>query len=115
LEVELLMPRAVTSVSVEDVPRYPPIRRDLAFVVDEGVSHARVARAIRDAGGAIVATCVLFDVHVGPPLPAGKKSLAFSVDLRDPSRTLEREEADAAIERIRTRVRDDLGGELRSA
>ena len=115
LEVELLMPRAVTSVSVEDVPRFPPIRRDLAFVVDEGVSHARVARAIRDAGGAIVATCVLFDVHVGPPLPAGKKSLAFSVDLRDPSRTLEREEADAAIERIRTRVRDDLGGELRSA
>ena len=114
LEVGLLMQQAATTVSVQDVPRFPPIRRDLAFVVAHDVSHARLADAIRDAGGDIVATCVLFDVHVGPPLPEGKKSLAFSVDLRDPHRTLEREEADAAVERIRNRVRDDLGGELRS-
>jgi phenylalanyl-tRNA synthetase beta chain len=114
LEVDLLMQRATTTVSVDDVPRFPPIRRDLAFVVDRDVAHAQLASAIRDAGGQIVAACALFDVHVGPPLPEGKKSLAFSVDLRDPDRTLEREEADAAIDRIRSRVRDELGGELRS-
>jgi phenylalanyl-tRNA synthetase beta chain len=115
LEVDLLMQRAGTVASVDDVPRFPPIRRDLAFVVDRDVSHARVAGAIREAGGDIVASSNLFDVHVGPPLPNDKKSLAFSIDLRDPDRTLEREEADAAIERIRTRVRDELGGELRSS
>jgi phenylalanyl-tRNA synthetase beta chain len=114
LEVDLLMQRAATSVSVRDVPRFPPIRRDLAFVVDEEIPYGQVEAAIRDAGGDIVATCVLFDVHVGPPLPKGKKSLAFSVDLRDPTRTLEREEADATVDRIRIRLRDDLGGELRS-
>jgi len=60
-----------------------------------------------------VASCVLFDVHSGPPLPAGKKSLAYSVDFRDPTRTLEREEADEAVARIRARVAEELGGELR--
>ncbi len=100
-------------MEAHDVARFPPVRRDLSFVLDEQVPHAAVEAAIRGAGGALVASCVLFDVHAGPPLPAGKKSLAFSVEFRDPSRTLEREEADEAVERIRARIVADLGGELR--
>ncbi|MGZ5301206.1 MAG: phenylalanine--tRNA ligase subunit beta, partial [Actinomycetota bacterium] len=113
LEVDKLMRRAARTVQVHDVARFPPVRRDLSFVLDEQVSHAAVEAAIREAGGDLVASCVLFDVHTGPPLPAGRKSLAFSVEFRGPSRTLEREEADQAVERIRARVGDDLGGELR--
>ena len=115
LEVEALMRHAATRVGRHDVPKFPPIRRDVSFVLDEQVPHAAVVEAIRLAGGDLLTSCVLFDVHEGPPLPAGKKSLAFSIDFRDPSRTLEREDADEAIERIRLRVREDLGGELRSA
>jgi phenylalanyl-tRNA synthetase beta chain len=100
-------------VEAHDVPRFPPVRRDLAFVVDERIPHASVEAAIREVGGELVATCVLFDVHSGPPLPDGKKSLAYSVDFRDPARTLEREEADEAVARIKARVAEELGGELR--
>jgi phenylalanyl-tRNA synthetase beta chain len=113
LEVSLLMEHAATTVEAHDVPKFPPVRRDLAFVLDERITHAAVETAIRDAGGDLVATCVLFDVHSGPPLPTGKKSLAYSVDFRDPTRTLEREEADEAVARIRARVAEELGGELR--
>ena len=113
LEVSLLMEHAATTVEAHDVPKFPPVRRDLAFVLDERITHAAVETAIRDAGGDLVATCVLFDVHSGPPLPAGKKSLAYSVDFRDPTRTLEREEADEAVARIRARVAEELDGELR--
>lgn len=113
LEVSKLMRLAAKTVEARDVPRFPPVRRDLAFVLDERISHAAVVAAIREAGGELVTSCVLFDVHAGPPLPPGKKSLAFSVEFRDPSRTLEREEADGTVERIRARVADDLGGELR--
>ena len=95
LEVDELMRHAATTLQAGDVPRFPPVRRDLSFVLDEAVPHAAVESAIREAGGDLVASCTLFDVHTGPPLPAGKKSLAFSVEFRDPSRTLEREEADA--------------------
>ncbi|MGZ4148011.1 MAG: phenylalanine--tRNA ligase subunit beta, partial [Actinomycetota bacterium] len=114
LEVEALQEHAAMTVEARDVPRFPPIHRDLAFVVDEGTTHSRLEAAIRDAGGELLASCVLFDVHAGPPLPAGKKSLAFSVDFLDLDRTLERETADEAVERIRVRVRDELGGELRA-
>ena len=113
LEIDKLMRHAATTLQAGDVPRFPPVRRDLSFVLDEAVPHAAVESAIREAGGDLVASCILFDVHTGPPLPAGKKSLAFSVEFRDPSRTLERDEADEAVERIRARVAEDLRGELR--
>jgi phenylalanyl-tRNA synthetase beta chain len=113
LEVSLLLQHAARTVEAHDVPRFPPVRRDLAFVVDERIPHASVEAAIREVGGELVATCVLFDVHSGPPLPDGKKSLAYSVDFRDPARTLEREEADEAVARIKARVAEELGGELR--
>ncbi len=113
LEVDKLMRHAARTLEAHDVARFPPVRRDLSFVLDEQIPHSAVEAAIREAGGDLLASCVLFDVHAGPPLPAGKKSLAFSVDFRDPSRTLEREEADEAVERIRARVGGDLGGELR--
>ena len=114
LEVDALMRHSGTRVGGHDVAKFPPIRRDVSFVLDEHVAHAAVEEAIRQAGGDLLTSCVLFDVHDGPPLAAGKKSLAFSIDFRDPSRTLEREEADEAIERIRVRVWEGLGGELRS-
>jgi phenylalanyl-tRNA synthetase beta chain len=75
LEVSLLMQHAAKTVEAHDVPRFPPVRRDLAFVLDERIAHASVEAAIREAGGELVATCVLFDVHSGPPLADGKKSL----------------------------------------
>ncbi len=114
LEVDALREHAATTVEVRDVPKFPPIHRDLAFEVNEHTTHAEVEAAIRTAGGELVASCVLFDVHAGPPLPARKKSLAFSIDFRNRDRTLERETADEAVERIRVRVRDELGGELRA-
>jgi len=57
----------------------------------------------------------LFDVHAGPPLPEGTKSLAFSVDLRAPDRTLTDAEAAQVVEAIAARLAADFGAELRSA
>jgi phenylalanyl-tRNA synthetase beta chain len=114
LEVDALMRHGARTVEAQDVQRFPRVLRDLSFVLDEQIPHGAVEAVVREAGGDLLASCVLFDVHLGPPLPAGKKSLAFSVEFRDPFRTLEREEADEAVERIRVRVAGDLGGELRS-
>ena len=68
------MRHAATTLQAGDVPRFPPVRRDLSFVLDEAVPHAAVASAIREAGGDLVASCILFDVHTGPPLPAGRRA-----------------------------------------
>ena len=114
LEVEALMRAAPPTVRVEDVSRFPPVRRDLAFVVGAGTPAAAVQAALEDAGGDLVGSVVLFDVFEGTPLPVGSRSLAFSIDFRAPDRTLTDEEAEAAVAAIVERLSRDFSAVLRS-
>ena len=115
LEVRALMAAATTELTVRDVPRFPPVRRDLAFTVDAPTPAGEVQAALEEAGGGLVGSCMLFDVFTGAPLPGGKKSLAFSIDFRATERTLTDDEADAAVAGIVERLARDFGAELRSA
>ena len=114
LEVDALMRLAAARVVTADVPRFPPVRRDLSFVVGTQVPAGAVAAVIEGAAGETLAACRLFDVFVGAPLPDGKKNLTYSIDLRDPDGTMAGEEASAIVERIADQVRDRLGGALRT-
>jgi phenylalanyl-tRNA synthetase beta chain len=78
------------------LPRFPAAFRDLAVVVDETVSSGDVWKTIRIAGGRLLDEIRLFDRYSGPPIPAGKISLAFSVSYRHPDRTLTDDEAESA-------------------
>ncbi|MEX0743896.1 MAG: phenylalanine--tRNA ligase subunit beta [Actinomycetota bacterium] len=115
LELSALMDLAPSAVQVRDVPRYPPVRRDLAFTVDAGTPAGAVQSALEETAGELLDSCLLFDVHSGPPLPEGKKSLAFSVDFRAPDRTLTDAEANEAVAAIASRLALELGAQLRSA
>jgi phenylalanyl-tRNA synthetase beta chain len=114
LEVAHLMHHATARVVTAEIPRFPPVRRDLSFVVDASVSAGEVAGVIEGAGEGSVAACRLFDVFEGPPLVLGKKGLTYSVDLRDPDGTMAGERAAEIVDRIAIRIREQLGGELRT-
>jgi phenylalanyl-tRNA synthetase beta chain len=114
LEVDALRRHAGTVKRPVDIPRFPPVRRDLAFVVPADTPAGSVQQALVEAGGELVGECVLFDVHEGPPLAEGTKSLAFSVDFRAPDRTLESDEANEAVAKIEARLARDFGADLRS-
>jgi phenylalanyl-tRNA synthetase beta chain len=113
LEVDALMRLARPVAGVEDVPRFPPVRRDLAFIVDASVPAGRVRAALEATAGEL-GSVLLFDVFEGPPLPEGAKSLAFSVDFRAADRTLTDEEADVAVAAIVERLSSEVGARLRS-
>ena len=102
------------SASTDLPPRFPPVHRDLAFVVEDATPAGAVHEALRQAGGALLASSTLFDVYVGEPLPAGTKSLAFSLDLRAPDRTLRDEEAQEAVDRIVEELGQAFGAKLRA-
>ena len=97
-----------------DLPRFPPILLDLAVVVDEAVPAAEVLGCIRDAGDPEVRSVRLFDVYRGDQIPDGSKSLAYSLELRDPSKTLTDEEANAVRERIVSELTSRFGATLRA-
>ncbi|MSU46814.1 MAG: phenylalanine--tRNA ligase subunit beta [Lacunisphaera sp.] len=92
---------------------FPPALRDIALVVD-AARHAdevrnlllKVARGATGASFGVEAVAV-FDVYQGPGLPAGKKSLAFSLSFRSPARTLTDAEVNAAFTKIQRDVAAD--------
>lgn len=114
LELDALIRVTDDAVVVDEVPRFPPVRRDLAFVVAEEVPAGAMRTAIGDAAGDLGDRVLLFDVFRGPPLDAGTKSLAFAVDLRASDRTLTGEESESVVAAIVDAVRSRFGAELRT-
>jgi phenylalanyl-tRNA synthetase beta chain len=115
LEFESVMNAAAHDFAFRDVPRFPPVRRDLAFVVPNDAPAGRVREALVEAAGALLDRCLLFDVFRGGSLPDGTKSLAFALDLRAADRTLTDEEAEEVVGRIVERLGTDFGARLRAS
>jgi phenylalanyl-tRNA synthetase beta chain len=104
----------VSEKKLTPLPRFPSVRRDLAFVVDSNTEQESVARTIREAGGTLLSELVLFDVFVGDQVGAGKKSLAYSLELQPLDKTLTDREIDAEIARIVARVESACHAKLRA-
>jgi phenylalanyl-tRNA synthetase beta chain len=115
-EVELgpLQAAASRDFRLVDVPRFPPLRRDLAFVVAEEVPAGTLQAALEAAGGELLDRSSLFDVFRGDPIPGDRKSLAFALEFRAPDRTLTDEEVEPMVTTIADRLRSAFGAELRA-
>ena len=70
------------------LPRFPSVARDIAVVCDETVTVGALEDVITSAGGKLLQSVALFDIYRGNPIPEGKKSVAFSLELRAADRTL---------------------------
>ena len=101
-------------VKAPELPRFPAALIDLAVVVDEDTPAAAIERTIEDAGAPEVVNVRLFDVYRGEQIAAGKKSLAYALQLQVADRTLTDEDTSAVLERIVGALRDQHGAELRS-
>jgi phenylalanyl-tRNA synthetase beta chain len=113
LDVSALAPERV-AVAFRDVPRFPPVRRDLALVVPEDVPVGAVRAALIDAAGDLLDRCILFDVFRGGAIPEDRKSLAFALAFRAPDRTLTDEEIEPLVAAIVSRSRSEFGAQLRA-
>ena len=97
----------------QPVPKYPPVRQDIAVVVSEAVRAADVRRRIMAAGGELLREARLFDVYSGKPIPEGHKSLAYSLTYQSADHTLTDEEVRAVHKRIEAALARDLGAQVR--
>ena len=96
-----------------EISKFPSVRRDLAFVLDKSVSSADLVREIREQGGKLVTSVVIFDVFTSEEL-GDKRSIALGLTLHDIERTLEDAEVDALIEKIVGAVQTKFGATLRA-
>jgi phenylalanyl-tRNA synthetase beta chain len=114
--LELALPAEVparVATAYARPPSLPPIDRDLALLVPEGVPAGVVADALRREAGALLEALDLFDVYDGKGIPEGVRSLAFRLRFRAAERTLKDEEVDAALRSALERLEEELGVEPR--
>ncbi|MCQ5130578.1 phenylalanine--tRNA ligase subunit beta [Butyricicoccus faecihominis] len=95
------------------LPKFPASTRDIAVIVNDAVPAASLQKAIEQAAGSILESVSLFDVYKGENIPEGKKSLAYSMSLRAPDRTLTDEECDKAMRDAIAALEKDFGAKLR--
>jgi len=108
-----VMSEARPATTLTELPRFPEIDRDLAVVVDETVRWADILKVIAASHVGILECVTFLSEFRGKQIPAGKKSIAFSMVFRSPDRTLTREEADGARDTVLKALEKELRAELR--
>ena len=113
LDFDLLLASQADDHVFHPLPRFPAVTRDLALVCDEAVTIGQLEACIRDAGGQLLRKINLFDIYRGAGIAEGKKSVAFSLELRADDRTLTDDDSTGTTQRILQALEQKLGAVLR--
>lgn len=113
-DLDLLLELIPPLYQTVDVPVFPPVIEDLAFVMEEDVPAEKAEQLIRQTGGKLLSEVKLFDIYRGERIGAGKKSLAYKLTYIAPDRTLEAAEVTSLRNKIIKRMDFDLQAKLRS-
>ena len=95
------------------LPKYPAVSRDLALICSEDITVAQVEEVISASAGKLLRKIQLFDIYRGVGVPEGKKSMAFSLQLRADDRTLTDSDSEAVVNNVLAAVKDQLNATLR--
>lgn len=113
LNLELLLAAPKIENEYTPISKYPSITRDIALLVDDDVENATIVEAIRQKGGAYLKDIHLFDVYAGSHLPAGKKSLAYTLTYQDDKGTLTEDQVNTAFDKVTAYLQDKVDAEIR--
>ena len=114
MNLNVLDESATNVGDVKDMPRFPAVQRDFAFVMKEEMPVGDVMNEMKAVAGELCEEVHLFDIYRGVPIQPGEKSVALSITLRAADRTLGEEEITAISEKIIANVSAKFGAQLRS-
>lgn len=103
-----------TSITVQEISRFPAIRRDLALMLPESVEFEDLSTTARKELGEVLREVSLFDVYRNKEqMGADMKSYALHLVFEDREKTLRDEEVDKAIDRLLKRFEEAYSARLR--
>jgi phenylalanyl-tRNA synthetase beta chain len=94
--------------------KFPEVNRDLALVVEEGVTAAQIFTEIRKQGGEFLVDLRIFDVYQGDAVQVGKKSIALGLTWQHPSRNLTDDEINSIISNTVKALQEQFNANLRN-
>ena len=116
VEVEFDAIPVAAEKQFRELPKFPAVVRDVALVLGEDVPHAAVIAEIARNENKFLEKVLLFDIFRGGSIPAGRKSVAYSLTFRAADRTLTDAEVNAVHERIKRQLQVAIiGCEIRAS
>ena len=100
-------------VAFKELPKYPEVKRDLAVLLDEGVSYADLRMTAIKQSKKLLKGVSLFDVYRGDKIPAGKKQYALSFTFQDLEKTLTDQDIERVMDNILKAFQNNFGAVLR--
>ncbi|MBA2622391.1 MAG: phenylalanine--tRNA ligase subunit beta [Chthoniobacterales bacterium] len=116
INVDAIVESLKRTVKFRELAKFPSVTRDIAMIVPEALTHREIEATLQNANEPLLGAVQLFDLFSGKEaanLGAGRKSLAYTLTYRDKNRTLTNDEVTVADNRIRERLKRELGAELR--
>jgi len=108
-----LIARRNPGKNFKTLPAFPSMRRDVAMVVPEEVTHESVLQVVKQAKPSNLESVELFDVFRGKNIPAGQKSMAYAFTYRSPERTLTDTETNTANDKVVAQLKEKLKAVVR--
>jgi len=112
LTLDALLPRPMAYA--KEMSKYPPVRRDIAIIVDNQINVQALLAAMQKNKSEIVTEIALFDMYRGQSIGDNKKSLAFKIMLQDVEKTLTDEDVEKAIDHLLDVLKQKFGAILRA-
>ncbi len=103
----------VKPLKYKEANKYPGIKKDVAFVVDKNITSKEIEDAIKKSGGRLLTNITLFDLYQGSNILESEKSLAYSLEFTDPTKTLTEEEVMVVFNKIIEDVCSKLNAKIR--
>lgn len=100
--------------SYVQIPKYPSIARDIAFILDEDIHAGDVKKEIEEAGAPLVSKVEIFDLYQGEHMENGKKSIAYSLLYQHPEKTLKDDEVEESYQKVIEAVNSKFNAYVRS-
>jgi len=113
LNTSLLFRAANPKLVIQEVPKFPEVRRDLSLVLDKNVSFDEIRKMVLSTEKRLIREVIAFDVYEGENIPAGKKAYALGFTLLDENKTLTDEEIDKTMNRLMAAFEQTLGAVIR--
>lgn len=111
--LDLLLARRNPVRVFKPLATFPAVRRDVAMIVEDAVTHEAVLQVVKEARPQNLEQTELFDVFRGKNVPEGKKSVAYAFIYRNAERTLTENEVNASHEKLVEQFRSRLQAVIR--
>jgi phenylalanyl-tRNA synthetase beta chain len=99
---------------LKDLPKFPPVRRDLSLVVPEETPFEKIDSLLKSLQLPYLEELEFVTTYRGKPLDPSTKSVTVALVFRSPDSTLTSEAVDSSVQKATTAAKDQLGATLRT-